>query len=136
VGTNPPSQVTDLEGSGINVTGRVPDLAPFFGDARVFVAPLLHGAGIKIKVLESLGHGVPTVVTSLAAEGLHLTDGVDTLIADSPDDFAAAVIRLYSDEDLWGRLVAGGYDLIERHFSRATMETTMRGVLELATDRG
>jgi len=136
VGTDPPAEVTDLEGPGISVTGRVPDLAPFFGAARVFVAPLLHGAGIKIKVLESLGHGVPTVVTPLAAEGLHLTDGIDTLIAGSADDFAAAVIRLYSDEDLWRRLVAGGFELIASRFSRAAMEKTLTGLLALAAGRG
>jgi glycosyltransferase involved in cell wall biosynthesis len=136
IGTDPPEEVTGLAGPCVTVSGRVPDLDPYFARTRVFVAPLRHGAGIKIKVLESLGRGVPTVVTPVAAEGLHLSDGVDTLIADTPQDFANAVIRLHADEELWRRIVAGGFELLERHFSQQNMEKTLAGLLELAHNRG
>lgn len=132
VGAQPPAEIRALASSRITVTGRVPELESHFSRARVFVAPLRHGAGIKIKVLESLGHGVPTVATPVAAEGLHLSHGADALIADTADEFAQAVIRLYGDEDLWRRLVSAGFDLIDRRFSRSAMESTLRGVLSLA----
>jgi glycosyltransferase involved in cell wall biosynthesis len=121
--------VRHLAAEGIEVHGWVADLDPLFDAARVFVAPLRYGAGIKIKVLDSLAHGVPVVLSPIAAEGLHVTHERDALVASSPQAFAAAVVRLHGDEDLWHRLVEGGYSLVERHFSRKAMEGTLAQLL-------
>jgi glycosyltransferase involved in cell wall biosynthesis len=80
---------------------------------------LRYGAGVKGKVNQSLAHGLPAVITSQAAEGMHLVDGESALIADEPADFAAAIVRLYGDEALWRRLSAGGLRVMEEHFSFA-----------------
>jgi glycosyltransferase involved in cell wall biosynthesis len=136
VGSDPPPEVEALAGEGITVTGRVPCLEDHFARSRVLVAPLRWGAGIKIKVLESLGHGLPVVLSSLGAEGLHLTHGTDALIADEPQAFAAAVVRLHADENLWRSLRDGGFRLLERRFSLSAMESVLAGVVELARSRG
>ncbi len=125
VGSDPRGDVRHLQNDDVRVHGWVPDLEPFFDQARVFVAPLRYGAGIKIKVLDSLAHGVPVVLSPIAAEGMHLTDGTDALIRPSPEAFADGVISLYGDEELWHRLVEGGTSLIERHFSWRAMEETL-----------
>ena len=94
---------------------RDPD--PYFDDARVFVAPLRYGAGMKGKIGQAMSLGLPVVTTSIGAEGMLLNDGAHALIADSAGEFAAAVVRLYRDKSLWYALRARALSHIESNFS-------------------
>ena len=102
---------------GVLVHGHVPDIAPYMDGCRVAVAPLRYGAGVKGKVNLSMAHGQPVVATACAAEGMHLVDGDDVLLATTAEAFADAIVRLYRDEALWQRLSAGGLANVARHFS-------------------
>ena len=82
------------ERSGIVVTGRVPEIKPYFAEATVFVVPLRIGSGTRLKILEALAMGKAVVSTSVGAEGLALKNGEEILIADAPTAFANAVIRV------------------------------------------
>ena len=118
IGSNLVPKVQSLEGDGVRVLGFVEDMAPIFACARLSVAPIRYGAGQKGKVVTSLGYGVPCVVTSVAAEGLGLdAEDAGTILANDPNEFAAAVVRLYKDDLLWERLSDGGLALVERKFS-------------------
>ena len=75
-----------------------------------------------------MAHGQPVVATSLAIEGMHLRDGVDVLLADSAEDFAAAILRLYGDEELWMKLSANGHANIARHFSAEAARAAVRRI--------
>lgn len=111
--------------------GHVPDLAPLLASCRAGVAPLRFGAGVKGKVNQYMAHGLPAVVTTCAAEGMHLRDGEDALVANDAESFAAAVARLLTDDALWDRLSANGIANVRRHFSfdaaRATLAATFAG---------
>jgi glycosyltransferase involved in cell wall biosynthesis len=135
VGLDPRDDLAPLVGTGVSATGWVPDLDPYFARSRVFVAPLRYGAGIKIKVLESLARGVPVVATPIAAEGLHLADGESALIASGADEFAAAVVLLNGDRALWERLAAGGRAVARRFFSEAALETPLSALLAAVVRR-
>lgn len=118
VGNKPPEQVQRLgDIPGVEVVGYVEDLKPVFDNIRISVAPLRYGAGIKGKLGTSLSYGVPSVATSIAVEGMHLTHEASVLVADTPEAFAEATIRLYTDESLWNRLSAGGLDSVTEHYS-------------------
>jgi GT2 family glycosyltransferase len=101
----------------VQVLGYVPDVEPYFHNCRLMVVPLRFGAGIKGKLGESLSYGLPVVTTSTGAEGFGLTDGVEALIADEPQAFAASVVRAYEERDLWERLAEHGYRHIEKYFT-------------------
>jgi O-antigen biosynthesis protein len=135
-GTDPAGDLAPLAGDGVAAVGWVRDLDELFARARVFVAPLRYGAGIKIKLLDSLARGVPVVATPVAAEGLHLIDGDSALIAGTAAEIAAAVVRLYGDEVLWQRLAAGGLAVVERHFSAGALEAPLAALLCRASRRG
>jgi glycosyltransferase involved in cell wall biosynthesis len=64
-----------------------------------------------------MGFGVPVVATSLAVEGIALTDREDILIADEPEDFARAVVELYESEELWNRLSENSIKKTKAHYS-------------------
>ncbi|MFT8720147.1 Hint domain-containing protein [Acetobacter sp.] len=99
-GSNMTQAVKELVCEGVSVVGHVPDLDALFGAARLSVAPLRFGAGIKGKVLESLVRGVPCVMTSVAAEGLELDETLSGLVADSADDFARLVVNAYNASEI------------------------------------
>jgi glycosyltransferase involved in cell wall biosynthesis/2-polyprenyl-3-methyl-5-hydroxy-6-metoxy-1,4-benzoquinol methylase len=116
-GSHPPAEVLSLAGPDVRVTGYVPDLDPLFASARLSIAPLRYGAGVKGKINTSMTYGVPVVATSLAAEGMHLTSEQDVLVADEPARLADAVVRLAGDDELWARLSESGRRSVREHFS-------------------
>ncbi|WP_133477532.1 glycosyltransferase [Cognatilysobacter segetis] len=130
IGADVPPEIATLSSvGGIRVHGHVPDLDPFMDGARIAIAPLRFGAGVKGKVNLSMAHGQPVVATSCAVEGMHLRDGEDVLVADAPDAFADALLRLYDDEALWSRLAAHGLDNVRRHFSADAARDAVRRAL-------
>ena len=99
VGRNPFPGVEALgrEHPFIRVTGRVEDVRPYIERASVYVIPLRIGGGTRLKVFEAMGMEKPIVSTSIGVEGLPVVDGKDVLIADEPQAFADAVLRLLRD---------------------------------------
>ncbi len=95
----------------VKMIGWVPSIRPYLEQARVCVVPLLHGAGVKGKIVESLMAGTPVVTTPIGAEGLNLEHGKHAMIADSPGDLAACLAHLLTDEREWQRLADAGHEL-------------------------
>jgi GT2 family glycosyltransferase len=108
IGDKAPPEIVALATERIIVAGWQRDIRPFFDSAKLSVAPLRFGAGIKGKINQSMGFGVPVVATSLAIEGMPLSNRKDILVADEPEDFAHALIELYESEELWNRLSENG----------------------------
>jgi polysaccharide biosynthesis protein PslH len=97
-GGDPTPDVRKLtETPGVRVTGFVEALEPYYGAATVFVAPLRIAGGIAGKTLDALAAGCPVVTTTLGNDGLGATPGQHLLVADTPAEFAAAVVRLLRD---------------------------------------
>lgn len=136
IGADPPERITALGARpGVQVHGFVEDIDPYMDGARLSVAPLRFGAGVKGKVNLAMAHGQPVVGTSVAVEGMHLTDGDDVLTADDAEGLAAAVVRAYTDEQLWDRLSAGGLRNVEQHFSLDVARGTIRALFGLGAQR-
>lgn len=93
-------EASSFRSDGVELVGVVDDLRPYYEQSRVVVAPLLGGAGMKIKVVEALGYGKAIVCTTRAAEGIALRHGETAWIADDPIAFADGVARLLSDDEL------------------------------------
>jgi sugar transferase (PEP-CTERM/EpsH1 system associated) len=99
VGRNPPPALVDLsrEDHSLVITGRVDDVRPYIEGAAVYIVPLRIGGGTRLKIFEAMAMEKPVVSTTIGAEGLGLTDGVELLLADAPETFADAVIKLFGD---------------------------------------
>jgi glycosyltransferase involved in cell wall biosynthesis len=139
VGDAPPEEVRRLASDTVRIAGWVPDVKPYLDGHMVSIAPLRVGSGMKGKVGEAMAHGVPVVVTSIAAEGMDLTDGVTALIADSAAEFAGAVVRLLGDEPLYRRLSRNGREAARSRWSEAVVArdllALMRSLAELKPKR-
>lgn len=117
-GSYPPTSFEEYDSiPGVHVTGFVEDIRELLESHLVSVAPLRYGAGVKGKIGEYFCTGTPCVTTSIGAEGMGLVDGEDVLIIDSPVEFAAAILRLYKDEELWRHLSENGKHYVDRVLS-------------------
>ncbi|GGQ21464.1 glycosyltransferase [Streptomyces mutabilis] len=131
VGSSAPESVTGLAGGGVTVHGWVEDLAPVYARARVAVAPLRYGAGVKGKVGEAVEHDVPVVGTPVAFEGMGLEHDRHVLIGESPAELAAAVVRLLTDDALHTRLTRAATERVSARFSPERASAVLRDVLSV-----
>ena len=130
IGSKVPDAIRALADEHVIVHGFVADLAPFMDGCRISVAPLRYGAGVKGKVNMAMSYGLPVVATPIAVEGMHVRAGDEVLVAETADAFAAALLRLYRDEDLWNRLSAHGLANVEQHFSFAAAREALRRIVD------
>lgn len=112
VGRNPARAVQELAGPGVEVTGTVPDLTPWYARTRVCVAPLLAGGGSRLKILEALAAGRPVVATTIGAEGLEDLVGRGVVVEDDPDRMAAALHALLVDAEHSAALGSAGAEAV------------------------
>ena len=118
----------DFDGrDNTEVKGKLPDIYAEMGLWSVSVVPVRYGAGRQNKILDSWAAMVPVVSTSFAAGGVYGKHGVNMLIADTPEDFSAAVLKIKNSPELALKLVAGGVDTLKKHFN---WEKNMKAVLK------
>jgi glycosyltransferase involved in cell wall biosynthesis len=97
------------------VTGRVDSVAPYLRSARATAVPLRAGSGTRIKIIEAWAAGVPVIANRLAAEGLAYSNEQNVLIADTDQEFADAIVRVWHDTDLAARLASKGEQTAARY---------------------
>jgi len=116
VGRKPSPAVSALSGrEGIEVTGMVPDVRPYYGEAVAAVIPLRVGGGTRIKILEAMAAGVPVVSTAVGAEGLAATPGTHYIRADSNAEMVAAFEGLLHNPAMVAAMVAAAREFVLRH---------------------
>ena len=114
VGSKPPAGIQALASEDVIIAGFVEDLTALLDKMRVSVAPLRYGAGIKGKIGTAMAAGLPVVATSLAAEGMSLTDGENILVAEGAEAFTDAIVKIYKDQDLWNCISENGLLFAEK----------------------
>jgi polysaccharide biosynthesis protein PslH len=117
VGGNPTPELLACASESVEVTGRVPDLRPYFEQSLIFISPLRLGAGIKNKVLEAMAMQKPVVATPLSCDGIPVTHAQHALLGLSDDDLIKHVFMLLKDPKLRHHLAQNGRKLVEQHFT-------------------
>lgn len=131
IGGSPPPEIRALgERPNVTVTGFVPDVRPYMEGAAAMVVPLRIGGGTRLKILEGLAFGVPTISTSLGSEGINVRDGQHLMLADTPDEFADKVIQVLDDHMLQERLRTNGRTLVEHEYSWQAVGKQLHAAIE------
>lgn len=129
VGSNPPEQIKALSNDFIIVTGYVPSTTPYLQESYISVAPLRYGAGMKGKIGEAMAHGLPVVTTSIGAQGMGLVNGKNSMIADSAENFAAAIIELIQNESLHKTIQKNALDYIGNNYTDVQVGKQLENIL-------
>jgi sugar transferase (PEP-CTERM/EpsH1 system associated) len=124
VGADPSARVQQLsEIPGVIVTGSVPDVRPYLRQSALMVAPLGIARGTQNKLLESMAMGVPVVTSRIAASGVDAVPGEHFRVADSPEEYRDAILRVLTDRSERHRLAEAGR---ARMLSHHTWPSSMR----------
>jgi len=130
IGSKANEQVSSLNGNGVQFHGFVKSLEPWLDGCRLAIAPLRYGAGVKGKVNMSMSRGQPVVATPAAVEGLYSKPGEDILVAENEQEFAAQIVRLYQDEQLWNQISTAGLENVRKYFSVETAQLSLKSLLK------
>jgi len=138
VGARPPRALRALASPerGIRVTGYVDDPTPYLQRAAAMVVPLRAGSGMRVRILTALAQGVPVVTTSLGCEGIAVEPGTHLLVADEPQSFADATLRLLGDRAEGDRLASEGRRLAVRRYDYRHACAGLEAVYDRAWQRG
>ncbi len=98
------------------MTGRVDDVRPYMERAAAYVVPLRVGGGTRLKIFEAMGMEKPIVSTTIGAEGLPISDGRELLLADTPESFATAVVKILQNRDAANELAKRAATLVRSEF--------------------
>ena len=116
-GMNPVPGILALTNvKGIEVTGFVDNILPYYHQSDIFIAPLRIARGVQNKVLQAFSCGLPVIATSMGAEGIDYTDDENILIADTPDALFDSTERLISNKILYQYLKDNALKLIKNHY--------------------
>lgn len=126
-GAYPNSEVRSLHSpeKGFHIKGRVEDAQSVVKQARVSLAPLRFGAGLKGKLLESMQCGTPIVTTNIGAEGMHGRRQWAGYIVNDPSAFASAAVELYENKSKWQQAQACGVDIVNNRFADQEYQTQL-----------
>jgi glycosyltransferase involved in cell wall biosynthesis len=138
VGMNPHARLDVLrDNPAIEITGGVADTRPYLQQAAVYVIPMRVGGGTRFKALEAMACAAPIVSTTLGVEGIDIRNGQEMLLADTPEEFAIAVLRVLADSAGSGvlrrQLGAQGRRFVETHYAWETIIPQLENVLIAAS---
>ena len=122
VGSHAPPRLAELESKNLKILGFIPDLTTLLHGLRCTVAPLRYGAGLKGKILESFAHGLPCIMSELAAEGLDLPKPLQWLVAQTPKEFVEKISAVHEDEVLAKKLSGAGLEYIQHGYSASSIQ--------------
>src|SRR5207253_2211890 len=120
------------EAEDIVLKGFVKTTEEVYDTARVFVAPLLTGAGLKGKVVGAFSRGIPSVMSPTAAESTGATNGQQAMIVSKPAEWADAITRLYKDRKVWEAMSQRALELARDRYSFARGQELMLQALQSA----
>jgi glycosyltransferase involved in cell wall biosynthesis len=135
VGPNLPSDIVRPPPAGVDVVGPVPDVRPYLSAAAVMAAPLRHGGGTRLKVLEALAAGKAVVASTRAVEGLEVVDGRELLVADGDEELVSAIRLLLDHPSRRAELGAAARRWALRHPSWEQVSRRYDDLLEEALRR-
>ena len=120
----------ELRAPGVHLCGVVPDLAPFYQRARVFVSPTRFAAGLSIKVVEAMAEGLPVVTTRLIARQGGWSPDAELVVGDDPVEMVAAAVRIYTDPLLWETVRGSARRRVLDEYGEAAFAAKVRALLQ------
>jgi len=130
VGKNPSDEIIRFKGENVIVTGYVNNVKPWIEKAEIFLVPLFSGGGIRIKILEAMAMGKPTVSTSIGAEGIGVSDMKNIIISDNKENFVKSIKLLFNNKKIRDNLSKNSRKLIKEKYSFEVIEKALTQAID------
>ena len=134
-GNAPPPGICALASANVNVLGYVRDLLPVYSSSTISIAPIRWGGGLKGKIVEAISFGLPVVGTKKAFEGFEFTPEENVMLADTPEAFAKALLRLLNDEHLYDKMRINAWHFVNAKFSEPVVEKQLTALFDSLPQR-
>lgn len=130
-GAYPTDKVKSLhnDSEGFLLKGRAENLKDVLSKARVLLAPIPYGAGLKGKLLDAMRYGLPSVTSSIGAEGIQKGGAWNGFITDSPKEFVSKATLLYSSDAIWNDAQKTGNQILESRFKKEAFKPSFSRLL-------
>lgn len=126
VGRNPSPEILALANiPGVEISGTVEDVRPFYREAFAAVVPLRIGGGSRLKILEAMAAGVPVLSTRLGAEGIEVKSNVNIILAESCEDFIQAVSEIFTNKALNLKIADNARTFVSRRYDWSAIGRTL-----------
>lgn len=116
-GAAPVKKVRALASENVVVSGWVEDIRDSYSRSKIFIAPMQIGTGMQNKILEAMAMKVPCITSKLANNAIMAKEGEEILIGNSPDEYAAMIVQLLRDYDLYHSVADKAYSMVVDKFS-------------------
>ncbi|MET3027182.1 glycosyltransferase family 4 protein [Flavobacterium sp. UW10123] len=115
--------------NGFYIMGRAEDAHEIVKNAKVVLAPIRFGAGLKGKLLEAMQCGTPSATTTIGSEAMHANLPWNGFIKDNPEEFSEKAIALYQDENLWKQAQKNGIEIINKCYQKSNYSAQLISVV-------
>ncbi|MEY8200690.1 MAG: glycosyltransferase [Colwellia sp.] len=109
----------------VDFLGRVDDLKNSYNSSKAIIAPILSGAGMKIKVVEALSYGKPVIGTAKAFDGIEVVNKKSALVEDSPELFSKVLVEIISNRDVRKGIERQAEKLYQENHSLHSIESAI-----------
>jgi sugar transferase (PEP-CTERM/EpsH1 system associated) len=130
VGASPTKELLKRQSKNVTVTGYVSDVRPYIARSQISIIPILIGGGTRLKALEAMAMKKSLVTTTLGIEGINLAHEESALLADTPEDFAREVLRLFHDRHLRERLADNAHGIVHRTYGWKAIGLQLHQIIE------
>jgi glycosyltransferase involved in cell wall biosynthesis len=133
IGKNPDNRIVVLKeklGADVVLTGFVEDLEPYFQKCRAFISPLRFGSGIKVKVMNAMYRGIPTITTSVGSEGLAIKTSHHLMVNDDMESYVKSVATVLTDKDKWEELSTASRQLANEKYTWDSVLNIVKRAIE------
>ncbi len=123
------------EKEGFLIKGFADDVNEVMQNAKVCLAPIRFGAGLKGKLVDAMQNGTPCVTTIVGAEGMFGGFNVNGFIEDTPQKFANKAVQLFQDESLWTEKQQNGFQIVNQRFNKTEWERKLNSIIDTTSQR-
>ena len=136
IGPDAPKSLLEKASDDLIFKGYLAEPEKFMSECNVFVAPIRHGGGVKIKVLHAMAVGIPVVTSTVGAEGIEAEKDRDFVIADDPQLFSQKVINLLRDQELQRSIGKNGQEFVRtNHSKKNRSESLLKHYFKLISEQ-
>lgn len=118
------------EKEGFLIKGRAESVIEIYAKAKVLLAPIPYGAGLKGKLFEAMNLGLPSITTKIGAEGMHGKLAWNGFITSDENDFVEKAVELYTNKSFWETAQNNGYEIIKKRFKKELFATDFMNKIE------